>query len=170
MPRRVYTWDSGQSWDVYNMISTVGGFVIGLGVLVFAYNSVVSLRKGARAGNDPWDAWTLEWVTTSPPAHENFQMLPAIYSARPLWDLKHPENPDAVAPEGVLSAAEIENRIENLEAEPASPYLSSIPILVAVGLLAVVAGLLLTVEIVVIAAVSYTHLRAHETRHDLVCR
>ncbi len=153
MPRRVYTWDSGQSWDIYNLISSIGGFVIGLGVLVFAYNIVVSLRKGARAGNDPWDAWTLEWATTSPPPHENFQMLPAIYSARPLWDLKHPENPDAVAPEGVLSAAQIDNRIAQLEAEPERPYLSSIPILVAMGLLTVVAGMLLTTEIVVIAAV-----------------
>ncbi|HZJ02493.1 MAG TPA: cytochrome c oxidase subunit I [Thermoleophilia bacterium] len=156
MPRRVYTWDSGQSWDVYNLISTIGGFVIGVGVLIFAYNVLASLRKGAVAGNDPWDAWTLEWATTSPPAHENFETLPPIHSARPLWDLKHPENPDGVPPENwrdAYTVRELEASFDEVQPAPEAPYGSSIPILVAVGLLAVVAGLLLTVEVVVLAVV-----------------
>ena len=52
-----------------------------------------SLRRGAPAGDDPWDAWTLEWSTTSPPPEYNFETLPEVRSRRPLWDLKHPEDP-----------------------------------------------------------------------------
>jgi cytochrome c oxidase subunit 1 len=46
------------------------------------------------AGNEPWEAWSLEWATTSPPAEYNFETLPEVRSTRPLWDLKHPEDPD----------------------------------------------------------------------------
>jgi cytochrome c oxidase subunit 1 len=61
---------------------------------VFAWNAIVSLRRGAVAGNDPWDAWTLEWSTTSPPPEYNFATMPTVRSRRPLWDLKHPDDPD----------------------------------------------------------------------------
>jgi cytochrome c oxidase subunit 1 len=50
--------------------------------------------KGKVAGNDPWDAWTLEWSTSSPPPEYNFATIPVVYSRRPLWDIKHPEDPD----------------------------------------------------------------------------
>jgi cytochrome c oxidase subunit 1 len=52
------------------------------------------LRKGKLAGNDPWDAWTLEWSTSSPPPEYNFAQIPTVKSRRPLWDLKHPTDPD----------------------------------------------------------------------------
>jgi cytochrome c oxidase subunit 1 len=52
------------------------------------------LFKGKLAGNDPWDAWTLEWSTSSPPPEYNFASIPVVRSRRPLWDLKHPEDPD----------------------------------------------------------------------------
>jgi cytochrome c oxidase subunit 1 len=58
------------------------------------WNIVRSLRSGKDAGNDPWDAWTLEWATSSPPPEYNFAVLPEVQSSRPLWDLKHPEDPD----------------------------------------------------------------------------
>jgi cytochrome c oxidase subunit 1 len=53
-----------------------------------------SYFNGEPAGNDPWNAWTLEWSTTSPPPDYNFRTIPVVRSARPLWDLKHPEDPD----------------------------------------------------------------------------
>jgi cytochrome c oxidase subunit 1 len=65
-----------------------------LGVLVFVFNLLRSLIKGAGAGSDPWDAWTLEWSTASPPPEYNFAKIPVVRSRRPLWDLKHPEDPD----------------------------------------------------------------------------
>ena len=61
---------------------------------VFVVNVVISLRRGAPAGNDPWDAWTLEWATASPPPPYNFETVPVAASRRPLWDLKHPDDPD----------------------------------------------------------------------------
>ena len=78
-----------------NLLVTIGAFVQAVGILVFVANLVVSYWRGARAGNDPWDAWTLEWSTGSPPQAYNFALIPAVASRRPLWDRKHPEDPDS---------------------------------------------------------------------------
>jgi cytochrome c oxidase subunit 1 len=94
MPRRIYTYDPGRGWEIFNLISSIGVAFQIAGVACLAWNIIRSLRKGEKAGDDPWDAWTLEWSTTSPPPEYNFETLPVVRSARPLWDLKHPEDPD----------------------------------------------------------------------------
>jgi cytochrome c oxidase subunit 1 len=94
MPRRIYTYEPGRGWEVWNFIVTIGAFLQAAGVLVFVVNLLWSLRKGDTAGNDPWDAWTLEWSTSSPPPDYDFAATPVVRSRRPLWDLKHPEDPD----------------------------------------------------------------------------
>src|ERR1700723_2235980 len=94
MPRRIYTYEPGRGWEVWNFIVTIGAFLQAAGVLVFVVNLLWSLRKGDAAGNDPWDAWTLEWSTSSPPPDYDFAATPVVRSRRPLWDLKHPEDPD----------------------------------------------------------------------------
>jgi cytochrome c oxidase subunit I len=94
MPRRIYTYAAGRGWETWNMISSIGVVFQGLAVMFFVWNVVYSLRKGREAGPDPWDAWTLEWSTTSPPPEYNFVSLPEVRSSRPLWDLKHPDDPD----------------------------------------------------------------------------
>ncbi len=94
MPRRIYTYEPGRGWEVWNMIVSVGVLFQIAGVLLFVCNLVWSYFKGKAAGNDPWDAWTLEWSTASPPPEYNFAKIPVVRSRRPLWDLKHPEDPD----------------------------------------------------------------------------
>jgi cytochrome c oxidase subunit 1 len=94
MPRRIYTYEPGRGWDIWNLIVTIGVVFQAAGILVFAVNIVWSWWRGKLAGNDPWDAWTLEWLTSSPPPAYNYAVIPAVRSRRPLWDLKHPEDPD----------------------------------------------------------------------------
>jgi len=94
MPRRIFTYDAGRGWDTLNFVTTIGALIQAVGILCFVINIVRSARKGKLAGNDPWDAWTLEWTTSSPPPEYNFASAPVVRSRRPLWDLKHPEDPD----------------------------------------------------------------------------
>ena len=95
MPRRVYTYEAGRGWESWNMIASIGVIFQGVAVLIFVYNMIQSYVKGTPAGNDPWDAWTLEWATTSPPPEYNFATVPTVHSRRPLWDIKHPDDPDS---------------------------------------------------------------------------
>src|SRR3989441_3044386 len=94
MPRRIYTYEPGRGWDVWNLIVTIGVFFQALGTVIFVTNLLWSYFKGKAAGSDPWDAWTLEWSTPSPPPAYNFAVIPTVKSRRPLWDLKHPADPD----------------------------------------------------------------------------
>jgi cytochrome c oxidase subunit 1 len=94
MPRRIYTYQPGRGWELTNMIATAGAFIQAIAIALMAWNIVRSLRRGDVAGDDPWDAWTLEWTTSSPPPEYNFETIPVVRSSRPLWDLKHPQDPD----------------------------------------------------------------------------
>jgi cytochrome c oxidase subunit 1/cytochrome c oxidase subunit I+III len=86
MPRRIYTYQSGLGWDVWNMISSIGSFVLAAGVLAFIIDYYLSLRRGLPAGDDPWAADTLEWAISSPPPAYNFESIPQVSSREPLWD------------------------------------------------------------------------------------
>ena len=94
MPRRIYTYEASRGWETWNLIVSIGVIFQALGVLCWVVNVVRSYFKGEIAGHDPWDAWTLEWTTTSPPPDYNYAELPVVRSRRPLWDVKHPEDPD----------------------------------------------------------------------------
>jgi cytochrome c oxidase subunit 1 len=86
MPRRVYTYPAGMGWDTLNLISSIGAFVLALGVLVFVVNLATSFLHGRVAGASPWDGPGLEWATSSPPPVYNFPHIPAVATRTPLWD------------------------------------------------------------------------------------
>jgi heme/copper-type cytochrome/quinol oxidase subunit 1 len=86
MPRRVGDYAEATGWTDLNLLATAGSAVIALGVLVFLWNFVSSMRYGPPAGDDPWGGHTLEWATSSPPPHRNFLRLPPITSDRPVLD------------------------------------------------------------------------------------
>ncbi len=95
MPRRIYTYEADRGWMLWNMIVSSGAVFQTIATLLFVYNMIWSYFKGPIAGPDPWDAWTLEWSTASPPPAYNFAVTPTVNSRRPLWDLKHPDDPDS---------------------------------------------------------------------------
>ena len=95
MPRRIYTYPSRfGSWEIFNMISTLGAVMMFVAIAVFLWNLFITLKKPRTAPKNPWEAWTLEWATNSPPDLKNFEEVPRVHSRRPLWDLANPDNPD----------------------------------------------------------------------------
>jgi cytochrome c oxidase subunit 1 len=91
MPRRIGVYPNHPSWQALNDVATIGAIMMGISTIIFLVNLVYSWKKYP-AGDNPWDAQTLEWFTTSPPPHHNFYRLPQIRSERPTWDYNHPEH------------------------------------------------------------------------------
>jgi len=88
MPRRIYMYPSSYGWSTYNMISTVGSYILGLGILMTIINVAINYKRGRIAGPDPWKANTLEWFTTSPPPVNNFDVIPRVRSVEPMRDIR----------------------------------------------------------------------------------
>jgi cytochrome c oxidase subunit 1 len=88
MPRRIYDYSEELGVGGYNLVSTIGAFVLGIGVLIIAINVVVSVKKGKKAGHDPWQGNTLEWFTSSPPPPNNFDVIPRVRSVEPMKDIR----------------------------------------------------------------------------------
>ena len=90
MPRRIYTYEAGQGWELFNLMSTYGTVILIAGTAIFVWNFFRSFKKGAIAGNDPWGGGTLEWSIPSPPPEYNFAKIPRVTSRYPMWDMKSP--------------------------------------------------------------------------------
>jgi len=95
MPRRQYTYPSGLGWSGLNLTSSIGVAILFIAILIFLVNWFTTVFfKPVTATSDPWDAFTLEWATTSPPPAHNFDTVPVVRGRRPVWDLKHPDQAD----------------------------------------------------------------------------
>jgi cytochrome c oxidase subunit 1/cytochrome c oxidase subunit I+III len=149
MPRRVYTYSAHMGWGTLNMITTVGAFLLALGILLFLINVAVSLRRGRPAGNNPWDAPTLEWATTSPPPPYNFVVIPTVSSRHPLWEdrLQESETRSAVHTGPLLDDGREIVGTSAIDADPQAivrmPGESILPLLLAIVLAVLFTALLL---------------------------
>ena len=88
MPRRIYIYQPGLGWSTYNLISTIGSYILGIGVVMSIVNWAWSLNHGEIAGPDPWKANTLEWFVPSPPPQNNFDVIPRVRSVEPMRDIR----------------------------------------------------------------------------------
>jgi cytochrome c oxidase subunit 1/cytochrome c oxidase subunit I+III len=162
MPRRVYTFADGMGWDWLNLITTAGSYVFAVGVLLFIINVVKSYRSGAAAGDNPWDAPTLEWATSSPPPPYNFAVIPIVESRHPLWEdrLAETNEPRSHAHAGlVLDHGRETVGTSPLDADPdiilKMPKDSLAPFILALTLTVIFTGLVLNAWwLVVIGAIA----------------
>jgi cytochrome c oxidase subunit I+III len=149
MPRRIYTYHGGLGWDIWNLLATIGSFVLSLGILVTVFNFFKSRRTGVLAGPDPWGGESLEWATSSPPPPYNFVEIPIVKSGEPLWDQPELRVPGVRVPE--LTFAERHETIGTtvLDAQPEiilpMPEESYTPVATAFGIAVLFAGTLISV-------------------------
>ncbi len=132
MPRRVYAYPAGMGWDVANLVATVGSWIVAASFVVLLVNVVRSLLRGASAGDNPWDADSLEWLAASPPPQYNFDELPVVHSRWPLWELRAPGTIEAV--KGVRSDRREVVVTSALDAEPQVRVALARPSLAPLGL------------------------------------
>jgi cytochrome c oxidase subunit I+III len=159
MPRRVYTYERGLGWEGYNQLSTIGAFILALGILATMVNWFRSRTRGEAAGNDPWGGETLEWYTTSPPPHYNFVTIPTVRSREPMWD--QPELAGGAQPpeEGgrTLTEGHVTLATSTLDARPQAvvhmPHPSPWPFFLSLALIILFVAILLELWTVAVASV-----------------
>ncbi|HET7328178.1 MAG TPA: cytochrome c oxidase subunit I [Nocardioidaceae bacterium] len=155
MPRRIYTYDDGLGWTVWNFASTIGSYVLGVGLLLTLGIFAHSLLRGPRAPDDPWGSNTLEWATGSPPKAYNFPVVPTVHSANPMWDgqtlttmetYRHDEQRTMTEEHMSVRTSELDGRFEMTMLMPEE---SPLPFIVALCILATVTSLLFSVYFLV---------------------
>ncbi|HRW05476.1 MAG TPA: cbb3-type cytochrome c oxidase subunit I [Caldilineaceae bacterium] len=160
MPRRVYTYEAGLGLDIYNMISTVGAFIIALGVLIFLINFFYSIRRGKAAIANPWGADSLEWGTALPAPNYGYAELPIVHTRHPLWEQETLHRGDAPLKAMVEELAQwplhwrAAITTTALEAKPTEIFRVSgpsiWPVVTAVGVITMFAAEIFTLRILVL--------------------
>jgi cytochrome c oxidase subunit 1 len=99
MPRRIAEYPDQAGWDGYNLVSTIGSFVLALGILLTVINVARSVKAGRIAGPDPWKGNTLEWFVPSPPPVNNFDVIPRVRSVEPMKDIRRQVEAESGSPQ-----------------------------------------------------------------------
>ncbi|HUM16083.1 MAG TPA: cbb3-type cytochrome c oxidase subunit I, partial [Candidatus Nitrosotalea sp.] len=144
MPRRIYTYAPDLGWNFWNLVSTIGSFLIAVSLLFFIANVVRTMRSGQVAGSDPWDARTLEWAIPSPPPVYNFARVPHVHDRDDFWLQKHGDgHGSAPRPKPApVTAAEI--------AAIHMPSTSYWPLLLALAMTVMISGLMISMYQVIV--------------------
>jgi cytochrome c oxidase subunit 1 len=142
-PRRTYTYEEGYGFEFWNMVETIGAFIIALGLLVFLANIVLSYRRylaggKVRVGPDPWDARSLEWMTANPTPHHNFDEIPTVTHLDEFWHRKYAED-ERGRPVAIAPSADV---VQPGTAHPHLPAHSYWPIVLAFALPVIAYGLI----------------------------
>jgi cytochrome c oxidase subunit 1 len=134
-PRRTYTYKDGYGLNFWNLVATVGAFIIALSVAFMLWNIFTSYRSYKRAGRpkedpDPWDGRSLEWMVPSPMPHHNFDEIPVVTHLDEFWHRKYGEDEDGRP----VRIAKTEDVAQKGDAHPHLPSPSYWPIVLAFGL------------------------------------
>jgi cytochrome c oxidase subunit 1/cytochrome c oxidase subunit I+III len=158
MPRRIYTYPAELGWSGLNLVITLGAYLFALGVLILLVNIWISLRRGASAGANPWNAPTLEWSVPSPPPPYNFVVIPTVATRHPLWeeDLGDTRERSVLSEGPALTQGRETLGTTVLDAEPdvilRMPGESYLPLILALGLAVLFSGMLAKAPVVVAIA------------------
>ncbi|MEK7370960.1 MAG: cytochrome c oxidase subunit I, partial [candidate division NC10 bacterium] len=144
MPRRIYTYAPDLGWNFWNLVATLGAFLIAVSILVFMANVWKTMRAGAVASPDPWDGRTLEWTIASPPPIYNFGVIPAVHGRDELWLQKHGDGHGGTPTP--RTPAPTREGLASIHMPPPSYW----PILLAASMLFMMSGALISIYQVVL--------------------
>jgi cytochrome c oxidase subunit I+III len=162
MPRRVYTYEPSLGWDGWNLVETIGAYVLLVGLALTLYNVVRALRRGPAAPDNPWGGDSLEWATSSPPKEYNFPVVPTVHSLHPMWDEKTLATMarDGDDPDRTLTHGKQALRTSDLDGVPEHtlplPEESPLPVLTATGLFVITLFLVLGIPLVAVGGAVFT--------------
>ncbi|SFE83152.1 cytochrome c oxidase subunit I [Blastococcus tunisiensis] len=160
MPRRVYTYEPDLGWEGWNLLETVGAYVLLVGLALTLFNVVRALRRGPAAPDNPWGGDSLEWATSSPPKEYNFPVVPTVHSLHPMWDERTLATmvEDRQDPGRTLTDGKQAMRTSDLDGVPEHPLdlpeESVLPVVVATGLFVLTVGALFGLAVVAWAGVA----------------
>jgi cytochrome c oxidase subunit I len=151
-PRRMYVYPEGYGFDFWNLVATVGSFILAVGVLLFLINAFMSIKRGTNVPLDPWDARTLEWMTTNPPKPHNFDVTPQVHSLDEFWHRKYADDHETGEVRQVMTAEEVFAEEAKRHEHIHMPSPSYWPMVVAFGLPVFALGLIFNYVISVVGA------------------
>ncbi|MFM7081884.1 MAG: cbb3-type cytochrome c oxidase subunit I, partial [Actinomycetota bacterium] len=159
-PRRMYQWTDARAGEgffniaFWNLVASIGSLILTVGVLFFLINIVVTARNKTRAPLDPWNARSLEWMTSSPPKEHNFDSIPHVHHLDEFFHRKYEEDPATHTMREVATAEEVLAELErNADAHIHMPSPSYWPLLAATGLPIITLGLIYSIPVAIVGGV-----------------